>query len=257
MGPFHKAHLVGVFAKDELRFVYYPAAASMEGGVPIAIPLPEDKMKAEQAKVAQEEKEVRAAFDKATRGNGIQTSFVSEQGDVNAILLREARAADLVVIGKRGRIQPDASRRAGPTTESLIHDALRPVLVVPAQARTEGPLLLAYDDSKGVQRVLPAVVDATPVLGGEITVVTVDDKPQRAAALQAAVLPYFQAHGMKVKFTVEHGKPAEAILRAAEGNRAGTIAMGAFNRNPVYELFFGSNTLAVLERAPCPVLLTS
>jgi nucleotide-binding universal stress UspA family protein len=31
--------------------------------------------------------------------------------------------------------------------------------------------------------------------------------------------------------------------------------MGAFGRNPIFELFFGSTTLSVLERSPCPVLL--
>lgn len=252
-----QAELVAAFVADEQRFVYYPTAASFEGGVVIPVPLPEDRMKAEERKVAEEEKEIRAAFDKALRGKKISARFLHERGDVNKILLREARTADLVVIGKRGRFDPPGSRQAGPTTESLIHDALRPVLVVPAKARTQGPFLVAYDDSKGVQRILPAAVDLAATSGQGVVMLTVDDKAERAAMLQESVKPYFQAHGIAVKLVVERGKPAGAIVKAAESHGVGMIVMGAFNRNPVYELFFGSTTLAVLERAPCPVLLSS
>jgi nucleotide-binding universal stress UspA family protein len=252
-----KAELVAAFVADEQRFVYYPTAASFEGGVVIPVPLPEDRMKAEVGKVAAEEKEIRAAHQKATQGKKIATRFLTERGDVNAILLREARTADLVVIGKRGRFDPPGSRQAGPTTETLIHDALRPVLVVPANSRTQGPFLIAYDDSKGVQRILPAAMDLTAGAGQSAIVLTVDDKADRAAALQAALKPYLASHNVSVKLIVERGKAASTIVKVAESQGAGLIVMGAFNRNPVYELFFGSTTLGVLERSPCPVLLTA
>jgi nucleotide-binding universal stress UspA family protein len=88
-------------------------------------------------------------------------------------------------------------------------------------------------------------------------VLTVDDKADRAGALQGSLKPYLETHGIGAKLTVERGKPAAAIVKAAETHGAGMIVMGAFNRNPVYELFFGSTTLAVLERSPCPILLTA
>jgi nucleotide-binding universal stress UspA family protein len=252
-----EAQLRAVFVEDQQRFLYYPAAASFEGGMVLPVPLPGDKLQAEEAKVKEEGRAIRAAFDKAIQGQRVQPDFLIERGDVNAILVREARAADLVVMGKRGQFEPPESRSAGPTTEALIHDALRPVLVVPEGARTEGPLLVAYDDSKGVQRILPTAVLLAAKRSLAVTVLTVEDKPERAKAIQDPLRPYFQAHGLTARFVVERGKPAGAIVKAAQSQSAGLIAMGAFNRNPVYELFFGSTTLNVLERAPCPVLLTA
>ncbi len=252
-----QAQLLAVFVADEQRFVYYPTAASFEGGVVMSVPLPEDRMKVEVAKVQAEEKEIRAAFDKAVQGKKLDAQFKHERGDVNGILVREARTADMVVIGKRGRFDPPGSKQAGPTTEALIHDALRPVLVVPEGSRTQGPLLVAYDNSKGVQRILPSAVQLAEKSGQGVVVLTIEDKADRAKALQEPLVPYFKAHDISVKLLVERGKPAAALVKAAETQGAGMIVMGAFNRNPVYELFFGSTTLSVLERAPCPILLTA
>ena len=58
----------------------------------------------------------------------------------------------------------------------------------------------------------------------------------------------------KCKKRGRKGKAAEVIVNSAKKTGAGLIVMGAFNRNPVYELFFGSTTLNVLDHAPCPVL---
>lgn len=252
-----KAELVAAFIADEQRFVYYPVMASYEAGVVIPVPLPDDRMQAELAKVKSEETAIRAEFSKIAQGKSFASKFLMERGDVNAILLREARIADLVVIGKRGRFDPPGSRQAGPTTETLIHDALRPVLVVPERSRTEGPFLFAYDDSKGVQRILPEAVDLVVHAKRTAVVLTVDDKVERGNVTQAPLKSYLELHGVRCKYVVERGKPTPAIIKTAEAEQAGMIVMGAFNRNPVYELFFGSTTLGVLERSPCPILLMS
>ena len=221
------------------------------------IPLPPDKLAAEQQRVADERKSIQEAFDQITKGKVKDAHFSSIPGATNEVLIREARQADLVVIGKRGRFDPPLSRRAGPTTESIIQNALRPVLVMPDRARTEGPALIAYDDSRGVQRVLPFAVDLAERLASQTIVVTVNDKAENALAVQALVKPYLLTHRPNTNFVVEKGRAAEGILRIAEREKAGLIAMGAFGGNPIYELFFGSTTLSVLERAECPVLLTA
>jgi nucleotide-binding universal stress UspA family protein len=248
-----KAQLVGCYIEDEQRFVYYPPTATFEGGIAMPVPLPEPEMARQEAAVAAEGAAIRAEFDRAAKG--VPGRFVQVRGDVNTLLVQQARSADLVVVGKRGHFDPPASRKAGPTTEALIHDALRPVLVVPEAARTAGPLLVAFDDSKGVQRVLPTALDLSRLLKLEMAVLTVDDKPDRGRRLQEPLLAFASAHGITPRQLVEPGKPAEVIVRQAEKERAGLIVMGAFNRNPVYEWFFGSTTLNVLERAACPVLL--
>jgi nucleotide-binding universal stress UspA family protein len=248
------ARLLAGFVEEQQRFVTYTVSPMMDGGV-YPIPLSPDKLAAEQQKVADERQAIQEAFDQITKGKVKDARFTSIPGDTNEVLIREARQADLVVIGKRGRFDPPMSRQAGPTTESIIQNAMRPVLVMPDRARTTGPAVIAYDDSRGVQRVLPFAVELAERLGWETIVVTVDDKAENALSRQALVKPYLLAHRPNAKFVAEKGRHAEGILRIANRERAGLIAMGAFGGNPIYELFFGSTTLSVLERAECPILL--
>jgi nucleotide-binding universal stress UspA family protein len=88
-------------------------------------------------------------------------------------------------------------------------------------------------------------------------VLTVDERAERAQHVQELIKPNLRAHRTATRYLVERGVPAEVIPRVAGRERAGWIAMGAFNRNPIYELFFGSTTLSVLERSNVPVLLMS
>jgi nucleotide-binding universal stress UspA family protein len=249
------ASLEAIFVENEERYVTYQFAPTVEAGVVFPVPLAPGKLAEEKRKVAEERAGVQRTFDQVTRGMGPGARFTAATGAVNAILARAARAVDLVVIGNRGRFEPPTDRRAGPTTETLIHDASRPVLVVPENARSTGPLLLAFDDSKGVHRVLPTAVELAERLKRETVVLTLDDNPDLGQRTQETVKPYLSAHGIAARFSVERGRAAQAILKRAEQEGAGLIVMGAFGRNPIFELFFGSTTLSVLERSPCPVLL--
>lgn len=51
------------------------------------------------------------------------------------------------------------------------------------------------------------------------------------------------------------GRPAEAILEAALGEKADLIVMGTRGLGAIGSLFLGSQSQKVLAEAPCPVLL--
>ena len=249
------AQLEAVYVESEDRYVTYEFAPTVEAGVVFPVPLPPEKLEAEKRKAAMERASVERTFNQATHGKGIKAKFTAVTGSVNEWLASSARSADLVVIGNRGKFEAPTDRRAGPTTETLIHTALRPVLVVPDKPRRDGPVLIAFDDSKGVQRVLPIAVELAQQLKRTAVVLTLDNDPAAGKRTQDTIKPFLAAHGVPANYLVERGRAAESILQRAEKDGAGMIVMGAFGRNPIFELFFGSTTLAVLERAHCPVLL--
>lgn len=249
------AELTGIFVEDEWRFVYYPTAASFEGGMSTPVPLPQDDLEAENEKVRAEGDAIRMAFEEATKGQVANATLVTVRGNVNDVLIAEARAADLVVMGKRGRNDPPQSKKAGPTTEAIIHDSLRPVMVVPESGETTGGVLFAYDGSVGVQRVVVPGTLLAKAKGEGATVVSVSDDAGDAKAQHAMLKKYFHAHGVEAAYQVATGRPAEVIVETARAGRCGLIVMGAFGHGPFRHLVFGSATLSVLENAPCPVLL--
>jgi nucleotide-binding universal stress UspA family protein len=251
------AELRGMFVEDEQRFLYYPAGFSAEGGVPVAAPLPEEDMTAENEKVRKEGEELRKAFQKAVEGKSFRSEFLQVRGSVNQILTREARAADLVVMGRRGRNDPVNSTEAGPTTETLIHSALRPVLVVPEKSSGDGAFVFAYDGSKGSQRVIAAGTELCAAVKGKASVLSIGDDPQLKRDQEEVLKRYWRPYGIQTSFRVakREGKPAAMIVNFARQEKAGMIVMGAFGHNPLRELFFGSTTLETLAEAGCPVLL--
>lgn len=249
------AELRGLFVEDEWRFVYYPTAATFEGGLSTPVPLPPDKLEQENEAAKAEGEAIKQAFLKAVEGRPIDAHMSILRGNVNEILTGEARAADLVVMGKRGRNDPPDSRKPGPTTEALIHDALRPVLVVPENARASGGVLLAYDGSISANRVLVPGALLARAGGLAVNVLSVNEEPHRSKVLHGTAGKYLRPHGIEPGFQSVKGRPADEIIKAAEALQSGLIVMGAFGHGPIRQLVFGSSTLDVLEFTPCPVLL--
>lgn len=251
------AELRGVFVEDEQRFVYYPAGFSAEGGVPVAAPLPDEDLATENEKVMQEGADLRKLFDKALQSHSLQGSYLQVRGNVNRVLTREARAVDLVVMGRRGRNDPVGSSEPGPTTETLIHSALRPVLVVPEQFSGDGTVVFAYDGSKGAQRVIAAGTELAAAINAKVAALSIGDDPQLEKDQKEVLARYWKPYGLAASFRVvkREGKTATMIVDFAQQHSAALIVMGAFGHNPLRELFFGSTTLEVLGDTTCPVLL--
>jgi nucleotide-binding universal stress UspA family protein len=55
---------------------------------------------------------------------------------------------------------------------------------------------------------------------------------------------------------VLHGDPAEELVRAALDLHADLIVLGVRRAGPLHALMAGSLTLRVIDRAPCPVVLS-
>lgn len=251
------AELRGIFVEDDARFVFYPTGFSAEGGMPVAAPLNAEDLAAEEAKIAEESKAIRTAFKKEVEGKSFPSTFIQTRGELNTVLVREARAVDLVVIGRRGRNDPSDSTAPGPTTETLIHNGSRPVLVVPERARHNGPALIAYDGGKGIDRVLGAGTELAHAAKAPVLVVSVGDDAAMAAEQEQVLARYLRPHGIEPSLAMvpRSGRTAQTIVDYARKNGVGLIVMGAFGHNPLRELIFGSTTLETLAGTECPVLL--
>jgi nucleotide-binding universal stress UspA family protein len=251
------AQLRAVFVEDEMRFMMFPAVTFMEGGVAVPVPLPQDALTKVEAEVKAEATTLRNAFQAAMKAHPkAKGEFAAVRGGINAVLTQEGRAADLVVIGRRGKRPGEKqTNRPGPTTEAMVHDSLRPVLIVPPDPRAGGAVLFAFDGSKAAQRVAVMGAELAYLAHAPCHVVTVDDEPEGARATQHALLTYLAAYDLAPRAITAKGNVAAQILDQANAKGVGLIVMGAFGHSPLRELLFGSTTLSVVEGAPCPVLM--
>ena len=179
--------------------------------------------------------------------------------DEGAVLARQARGTDLLVIGQ-STVGEEDSDRPGSLTERVALAAGRPVLAVPFAGRfpTVGErALIAWNGSREAAR---AVADALPLLhrAKAVTVLTIDDRGE-AAEGQDDVLAWLGAHGIAAK--PEHAvaqdiSVGDLLLARLSDLDADLLVMGAYGHSRWRELVLGGATRSILSHMTVPVLLS-
>jgi nucleotide-binding universal stress UspA family protein len=166
---------------------------------------------------------------------------------------REARAADLVVVGN-ARENRDPFRALDPG--SLLLKAGRPVLVVPRRVTTLSPrrVAIAWKDVREARR---AVLDALPFLQKAESVMIVEiseDSGGEPSLLRLKdVAGYLARH--RVEIVVERVRSAEvtatnSLLRLVHDENINLIVAGAYGHSRLGEWVFGGVTRELLAESP-------
>jgi nucleotide-binding universal stress UspA family protein len=193
---------------------------------------------------------VQATFERVCGANPDAT-WREAQGDPGELLVRAARASDLVVTAKA---QPGALDPGG-VLEALVMTAGVPVLVLPASAPDDvGQIVLvAWNGSREAAR---AVHGALPLLAAAGRVVLCAIGEDAVADLEP-VAAMLGRHGVKVE-TEARPEPdraaGEVLLDRARAHGTDLVVMGAYGHTRLRELIFGGATRHVLREAGLPVL---
>jgi nucleotide-binding universal stress UspA family protein len=68
---------------------------------------------------------------------------------------------------------------------------------------------------------------------------------------------YLRDRGIESEMKMDHGDPAEQILAEAKAGEYDLVVVGSRGLGPVGRLVLGSVSTAVVENAPCPVLVAA
>jgi len=218
------------------------------------------------------------AVDELQRRGVAEAGSVVVHGEASDALIEAARGlgADLLVLSSRGG---SGLRRAvlGSVAERLIHEAREiPVLLCPAtetvQEASLRRVMLTLDGSDLAERALPHAEGLARALGAELVLLRVVDgeadllaasmasgsppvasipagtalevaERERIAALAAleAHAAALRARGVeRVDIQVADGRPADAILAAAEGLAVDVLVMATHGRGGLGRLVLGS-----------------
>jgi nucleotide-binding universal stress UspA family protein len=171
-------------------------------------------------------------------------------------VLREARAADLVIIGSQrraGRV-PDL---ADPGT--IVLRAGRPVLVVPEAVAAVGleRAVVAWKDTRECRR---AVRDAIPLLqrAGEVRLLAFAEGEMDPQKSLADVRDHLGRHGIAVAEATcrrPRGAIAAELIEVVRGAEADLVVAGGYGHSRLGEWMFGGVTQELLARSPVCCLL--
>jgi nucleotide-binding universal stress UspA family protein len=132
-------------------------------------------------------------------------------------------------------------------------------------------IMVAYDTSEQAERAFDAGVDLAQKYSAELIVLSVISPPEPPGMVETeAILEngqmFFEAHyaklrekvassGVKPRFEVRVGHPAEQIIHLANEEDASVIVMGHRGKNIIQRWLLGSISKRVLSYAHCSVLI--
>jgi len=246
------AKLVGVAARELIPLMTAPGASPGIGSL-----------------FAAEEEDIRSGLDAAERqfralaaATHARIDWRSRIADPAEMLAREARTADLVVVGRRPeRVDVGWSRHADPG--DLLMRAGKPILVVPPglSSLNADHIVIAWKDSLEARR---AVADAMPFLTRAVSVLVLEvcddeSEQERVAAIVREVAAYLIGHGVtatgEARLLREATVSAELLL-AAEQLRAELVVAGGYAHSRLQEWVFGGLTKTLLGHFPKCCLLS-
>jgi nucleotide-binding universal stress UspA family protein len=199
------------------------------------------------------------SFRKIAEEVAVRVEWRSSTDFPREVIPKEARAADLLVIGQ-SMLRGDVVHSYDPGT--IILAAGRPVLVVPPEIDhlDFSRVLVAWKDTREARR---AIHDALPFLklADEVSIVVAKTPGAEDADAQIAdVAKYLDRHDIRVAqqiATVASEDEEVLLLDLARQHRVNLIVAGAYGRTRLSEWIFGGVTRHLLLNSPIPCLLSN
>jgi nucleotide-binding universal stress UspA family protein len=199
------------------------------------------------------------SFRKIAEDVAVRIEWRSSINFPREVIPKEARAADLLVIGQ-SMLPGDVVHSYDPGT--IILAAGRPVLVVPPEIdRLEfSRVLVAWKDTREARR---AIHDALPFLklADEVSIAVAKTAGAEEADAQIAdVAKYLDRHDVRVAeqiSTVADENEEDVLLDLARQHRVNLIVAGAYGRTRLSEWIFGGVTRHLLLNSPVPCLVSN
>jgi nucleotide-binding universal stress UspA family protein len=267
----HDAHLTGISVLDllmptrpvvpprgNLKVDPQPASQLLNWG---AVP-PGDYPEVD-AQAAEKAEQIEVVFRERLRFSGLQGDWRIASGKASETVVRQARHADLVILG-----QVDPDHPPPPAGRQLVEDVLmtsgRPILVIPYVGRFETfgtKILVGWNNSREAAR---AVNDAIPLLAKAASVTILEASPigrQPATdeATSADLIHHLARHGISAETarTVLASNSAPDILLSYAANlSANLLVVGGYGHSRLRELILGGVTRELLRHMTLPVLMS-
>ena len=222
--------------------------------------------------------------DRAAALRPISGSTSVKSGDEAQVILAEADAGDANLIAMSTHGRSGLMRWVlGSVATKVLHAASRPLLLVRARDRADGPpavvdrILVPLDGSQVSLSVLPYVEELAEALGADIVLFNavlpldiypgtemtpvrvgtiIDDLLAQGQSFLAEVAKEIEGRGkVKARSVVTIGFPVDEVGRVAAEVNAGLIALTTHGRSGVNRWVMGSVADGVVRRSSLPCLL--
>ncbi|MER2268309.1 universal stress protein [Methylobacterium oxalidis] len=209
--------------------------------------------KKEQDKLNEELLRCRETFERNC-GSELRTAWRQAEADATSFLVRQALAADLVVVGRA--TDADAGDLAA-QPGALLMEVGRPVLIAPGTDHVRAErIVIAWKDGPEARR---AVSAALPLIhrSKQVFVVSAGEEARSTGAEQVSQL--LNLHGARATthlLTATNREIADEILQFTTREDADLLVMGAYGHSRLREWLFGGVTRDILRTSPVCCLMS-
>ncbi len=249
LARFHGAHLTGLYTIPPLTVPGY-----------VAVEFPLEALEAQESNLQEQASAARQRFEVATGEAGISAEWRCEQGHYAPLCARNARYADLLILGQNDAEDPRDNPENAPG--EVVLRSGRPVLVVPyigAPKTLCENIMVGWD---GRRESIRAVNDALPLLRTAVTVkvVSIQDhsSDDSQAPSDADIVRHLGRHGVDAEALISYSGGVDtgnALLDQVADLNADLLVMGAWGHSRLREWVMGGATRQVLGEMTVPVLM--
>lgn len=207
--------------------------------------------------VEEELERLRLDFLQAARAEGVEAEWRGRTGYPADVIRDEARAADVIVTGRRSSL---CDGRAADPGDVLL-SAGRPILLVPptpSRPPLGAPAVVAWSETCEARR---AVAEALPLLrrSSEVIVVSVVREPPSDQSWRPVCdqVDWLARHGVAAKAEVRASlqEVGDELLDVAQEHEAGLIVAGGYGHARLREWILGGVTRTLITQGAACVLL--
>lgn len=163
--------------------------------------------------------------------------------------------ARLIVVGRRGEREDQASSHLGSNLERIVRSSRHPVLIVPVEPRELTRFLIAYDGGASSRKAIDMLSQDTLLLEAECHLLMVGSDNEDHRAQLAEAERRLRDAGYQVTSALRPGHADDVIVESIQAFDADLLVMGAYGHARIREMIIGSTTTALLRSSPVAVLV--
>jgi nucleotide-binding universal stress UspA family protein len=187
---------------------------------------------------------------------GVAYKLLEDVGRPADQIVLQAQRYDLILLGKQTYFSFETSDQPDETLATVLKNSPRPVVAVPENAPTGGPVVIAYDASLQAARTLQAFQSLLATANEPIHVISVHADQVEAARRADRAIDFLGFHGVQAQAHAIAGDSHPAsIIEESRRLGAGLLVMGAYGQPVLREFFFGSTTQALVRETTIPLFL--
>ncbi|MDM7483339.1 MAG: universal stress protein [Halomonas sp.] len=196
-----------------------------------------------------------AASVRAVEGGVSAPTLRQLNGTLVETLVALEKEMRLLVVGKRGETDHQASGHLGAHLERMVREMHRPILMVPRAFKRPEQVLIAFDGSKTARKGVEMLARSPLFAGATCHVLIVGSDTAEHRSELAWALGTLRDAGHHAQGEIRAGEVDDVLQAYEQENAIDLLVMGAYGHSRIRHLLVGSTTTTMLRNSRIPVLI--